>query len=201
MSDTCHTPRLSPVCDIIRMRETEPDAGPRQGPPEFDMDAFWAATDAARRDRNLSWVDLASAINEPFRGTPSIPISVSTLRGMRTKRSVTSAVVLQVLRWLGRAPESFLTLRNGVAEPCETLPEPGPSRLLRFDTQSIHAALDTERRRRGLTWKQVADELPGFTPGTLTNLASGPLIGFPRVMLITQWLRCPATRFVRARAR
>jgi hypothetical protein len=31
----------------------------------------------------------------------------------------------------------------------------------------------------------------------LANLATGPLIGFPRVMLITQWLHRPAADFVR----
>jgi HlyD family secretion protein len=34
---------------------------------------------------------------------------------------------------------------------------------------------------------------------TLTNLATGPLIGFPRVMLIPQWLGVPAASFVRGR--
>ncbi|MFP5234769.1 MAG: hypothetical protein ACLGSD_02620 [Acidobacteriota bacterium] len=66
-----------------------------------------------------------------------------------------------------------------------------------FDTKALHAALDAERCRRGLTWKQVAGELPGFTPAMLTNLATGPLIGFPRVMLLTQWVRRPAASFVR----
>jgi hypothetical protein len=35
----------------------------------------------------------------------------------------------------------------------------------------------------------------------LTNLASGPLIGFPRVMALTQWLGRPASDFVRARSK
>ncbi len=119
---------------------------------------------------------------------------------MQNKRSVTSAVVLQALRWLGRAPENFLAGRDAIAAAHEALPDPGPSRILRFDTRSLHAALDAERIGRGLTWKQVAEELPGFTQGMLTNLAGGPLIGFPRVMLITQWLHRPAVDFVRAHA-
>jgi hypothetical protein len=41
--------------------------------------------------------------------------------------------------------------------------------------------------------------LPGFTASMLTNLATGPLIGFPRVMLLTQWLGQPAAHFVRVR--
>ena len=102
-------------------------------------------------------------INKAFEGTPSIPISISTVRGTDKKNSVTSAVVLQVLRWLGRTPESFLSVRVAAPQASETLPDPGPGRVLRFDTRAMHAALDTERRKRGLTWKQVAGELPRFT--------------------------------------
>ncbi len=169
--------------------------------PGFDMQALCSALDEARRARNLSWGELTTGINEPFKGKSSIPINVSTIRGMQTKRSVTSAVVLQVLRWLDRAPESFLAGRDGASAANERLPDPGPSRILRFDTRSLHAALDAERMKRGLKWKQVADELPGFTESMLANLATGPLIGFPRVMLITQWLRRPAVDFVSGRER
>jgi hypothetical protein len=76
-------------------------------------------------------------------------------------------------------------------------PDPGPSRILRFDTRALYEALDAERRERGLTWKQTAGELPGFTEGMLTNLSMGPLIGFPRVMILAQWLGRPAASFVR----
>jgi hypothetical protein len=61
----------------------------------------------------------------------------------------------------------------------------------------MHATLNAERLRRKMSWKQVAGELPGFTESMLTNLATGPLIGIPRVMLIPQWLDVPAANFVR----
>jgi hypothetical protein len=167
----------------------------------FDMHALHEALDAKRHARRLTWVGLAAEINEPFIGTTSIPISVGTIRGMQNKRSATSAVVLQILRWLGRTPESFLSGRNLPPMASEILPEPGLSRILRFDTRMMHAALNAERLKRGMSWRQVADELPGFTESMLTNLATGPLIGFPRVMMITQWLNRPAASFVRDRAR
>ncbi len=163
----------------------------------FDMKQLHATLDAKRRAGGLSWIELTSEINKPFEGTPSIPISVATIRAMPTKSSVTSAVVLQVLRWLRSTPESFLAGRDAAPEAEETLPDPGPSRILRFDTRALYAALDVERRERGLTWKQAAGELPGFTESMLTNLSTGPLIGFPRVMMLTQWLRRPAASFVR----
>jgi hypothetical protein len=167
----------------------------------FDMNAFHAALDAERIARQLSWVALTAEINEPFRGTSSLPISVTTIKGMRTKRSVTSAVVLQALRWLGRTPESFLLGRDLAPTASEALPVAGTSRILRFDTRAMHAALNAERVRRGVTWRQVAAEMPGFTEGMLTNLAAGPLIGFPRVMAIPQWLGVPAASFMRDRGR
>jgi hypothetical protein len=163
---------------------------------DFDINALHTALDAERLARHSSWAELAAEINEPFKGTSSLPISVATIKNMRTKRSVTSAVVLQILRWFGRTPESFLSGRNFAPAANETLPIAGPARILRFDTRAIHAALNAERVKRGMTWRQVAHELPGFTESMLTNLATGPLIGFPRVMLITQWLCLPAASFV-----
>lgn len=168
---------------------------------EFDMRALETALDDERRARKLTWDQLTAEINAPFKHTPSIPISVGTLRTMTAKRSVTSAVVLQALRWLRLSPESFLKGRDQAPAPGEALPEAGPTQILRFDTAALHAALDAKRRERGLTWREVASELSGFTPGMLTNLASGPLIGFPRVMTLTQWLGQPAADFVRARSK
>jgi hypothetical protein len=165
----------------------------------FDMHALQAVLNAERQARGLTWPELALAINRPFEGTTSIPISVSTLSGMTKKRSVTSAVVLQVLAWLGRTPESFLAGRTAAPGDGEQLPDAGPGHVLRFDTRAIYEALNARRRERALTWKQAARELPGFTENMLTNLAGGPLIGFPRVMALTQWLGRPAADFVRVR--
>jgi hypothetical protein len=170
-------------------------------PRYFDMHALHTALDAARCARGLSWIALVAEINKPFEGTPSIPISISTVRSLENKNSVTSAVILQILRWLRRTPESFLSESGVAPQAAETLPDPGPARILRFDTRAMHAALDAERLKRGLKWKQVAKELPGFTENMLTNLANGPLIGFPRVMMITQWLGRPAASFVRDHSR
>jgi hypothetical protein len=91
------------------------------------MRALQAALDGERRARGLTWDQLAAEINEPFKHTPSISISVGTIRTMTAKRSVTSAM--------------------------------------------------------------------------LTNLANGPLIGFPRVMALVQWLGRPASDFVRVRSK
>jgi hypothetical protein len=79
------------------------------------------------------------------------------------KASVTSAVVLQVLRWIRRSPEDFLAGRPERSSDDEHLPDAGPGQILRFDTRSIYEALHVKGQRRGMTWKEVARELPGFT--------------------------------------
>jgi hypothetical protein len=111
-----------------------------------------------------------------------------------------SAVVLQVLRWLRRTPENFLAGCDQAPAPGEALPEAGSDQIMRFDTAALYAALDVKRREQGLSWNGVAKEMGGLTPSMLTNLTTGSLIGFPRVMVLTQWLGRPAADFVRARS-
>jgi hypothetical protein len=115
------------------------------------MRALQAALDGERRARGLTWDQLAAEINQPFKHTPSIPISAGTIRTMTSKRSVNSAVVLQVLRWLRRTPESFLAGRDRAPAAGEELPEAGAAQILRFDTAAIHAALAAKRREQGMT--------------------------------------------------
>jgi hypothetical protein len=110
-------------------------------------------------------------------------------------KSLSLRVVLQVLRWLGRSPESFVP---GLREtPARALPDDDTGRPA-LDTRAIYLAMNDRRAARELTWRDVADELgPGFTPGMLTRLADGTGIGFPRVMRIFQWLERPAAEFTR----
>jgi len=50
-----------------------------------------------------------------------------------------------------------------------------------------------------MTWRQVADEIGGFTPGMLTGLAKARHVGFPRVMRLVAWLDRPAASFTALR--
>ena len=146
---------LYPLFGSAMARRTphEPSAPAQSRLRRFDMRAFHLALDAARQTRGLSWAELAAETNRPLEGTTSIPIHQATLRGMLAKRSVTSAVVLQALAWLGRTPESFLTGSSSLAETL--LPESGPGRVLRFDTRALHAALNAQRQARGLSWEPI----------------------------------------------
>lgn len=168
---------------------------------QFNLAGFHRRLDSERQRRRLSWIELAEEINRPFTSTTSIPIYFATLRDMQKKSSVTSAVILQTLRWLDEAPEAFLVPSLDGASRETRLPRAGLDEVLRLDTVALYSSLNARRQQLDLTWIEVAQELPGFRPGMLTNLAKGPLIGFPRVMLLTQWLDLPLAHFVRARSR
>jgi len=159
------------------------------------MAALSEALDAKRSALGLTWQQLAIQVTDrPSRGSDR-RIAASTFKGMSQRGSVRDTVVLQVLRWLGRTPESFVP---GLREaPEHALPDDDTGRPA-LDTRAIYLAMNDRKAARELTWRDVARELgPGFTPGMLTRLAGGTGIGFPRVMRIFQWLERPAAEFTR----
>jgi hypothetical protein len=165
---------------------------------DFDIAALYAALDAQRQARGMSWQQVVREINALFAHTPARPISPSTVTGMRSAGTIEGDGVLQMLRWLERTPESFVPGHPEAAMEAAKLPDVGPYRILRFDTRKLYAALDTQRTERGMTWKQVASEIGGFSAASLTRLAKGGRTGFPQVMRMTRWLGRPAACFTRA---
>ncbi len=63
---------------------------------------------------------------------------------------------LFMVRWLGRAPESFMP---GSTAKSTALPLAGSDQRLRWDLQKLYDALDSKRRERSFTWPQLAHEL------------------------------------------
>lgn len=101
-----------------------------------------------------------------------------------------------MLRWLGRAPEEFLT--GPAVDVGDTrLPDPGPDSRLRWDLSQLHAALNAQRQQSGLAWKDLAETL-GCTPSRLTNLRTARQADLALVMRVTQWLEKPAAKFIHA---
>jgi hypothetical protein len=99
-----------------------------------------------------------------------------------------------MLRWLGRAPEEFLT--GTVVDVGDTrLPHPGPDSRLRWDLSELHAALNEQRQQRGLAWGELAQTI-GCTPSRLTNLRTARQADMGLVMRVTQWLERPAADFI-----
>lgn len=118
-------------------------------------------------------------------------------QALRTRRVVEGDGVLQVLRWLGRSPESFVPgAVDGVG-----LPDPGPGRILRFDTELIYDALNTRRVERNLTWRQVANEIGDSSEASLTRLAKVGRVAFPLASRIARWLGRPIASLTRVSRR
>jgi hypothetical protein len=167
------------------------------GQRDFDIPALYAALDEQRQARGMSWAQAAREMSGALRDAPARLISPSTLNGMRQRRTIEGDGVLQMLRWLQRSPESFLADRHGESRESEMLPHVGPSEILRFDTRALYAALDARRDERGMTWRQVADDIGAINAASLTRLAKVGRIGFPDVMRIVTWLGRPAVTFTR----
>jgi len=161
--------------------------------PGFSLSALYDAIDERRRDGELSWSQVAAEVSRccTFRR----PIAASTIAGLRTKRGGEGDGILQMLVWLGRSPESFVSGHPSADENRFRLPKLGRGQILRWDTKALHAAVNAQRQEFGWTWAETAKAIGGFTPGMLTLLSKGGRIGFPRVMRIVRWLDRPAVEF------
>ena len=168
---------------------------------DFDIAAMYAAMDALRTERGLSWTQVArqlweqsAALNEQRRDHP---ISPSTLTGIAKRGDCTCQHALFILRWLGRPPESFLSVVPRALEHA-SLPAAGPDQRLRWDLGAVYEALDARRRERGLTWRELAAELQ-CSDNQLTGIRTARYaIGMKRMMRIVVWLGCPASTFITA---
>ena len=171
---------------------------PNDSDGDFSLEALYVALDEKRRKRGLTWPAAAREISESFARTPARPISASTLTGIRTRRMVEGDGVLQMLRWLNRAPESFIAGHHDATDVSTALPATASNQILRFDTRALYEALNARRAERGLTWTDVALEIGGVSASGLTHLANGGRTAFPQVMRLARWLGRSAATFTRA---
>jgi hypothetical protein len=89
---------------------------------EFSLKALFAALDAERQARGLSWARMMREMRHSERPLPH-PLSQTTVMGRRTKGVAEGDGVLQMLRWLGRSPESFFPGRESTLELDARLPD------------------------------------------------------------------------------
>ena len=123
------------------------------------------------------------------------PISPATLTGIAKRGDTTCQHALFILRWLGRAPESFLSPVLRVAEDA-SMPAGGSDRRLRWDLPALYAALDAQRRDRQLTWGAAAKELR-CSEHQLKGIRTARFaINMKLAMRLVQWLGRPASHFV-----
>ena len=161
--------------------------------PSFELTTLYAALDAQRESRGLTWTQAVREINAV--GPTSIrQIAVSTVTGLPSKTLAEGDGVLQMLRWLKRSPESFLRDSSALTEE---LPEAKQEQVLRFDTPKLYEALNARRTGKGMTWPQVAGEIGGLRAASLTRYSKGGRTAFPEIMRICRWLGKPAATFVR----
>ena len=97
---------------------------------DFDIDALYAALDARRQARGLTWTQLTREISGQFERVPIRSTASSTVTGMRKRQVLEGDGVLQMLRWLGRAPEDFVP-GHPQSAPGTALPQVARGRILR----------------------------------------------------------------------
>lgn len=176
---------------------------PRPAPllEEFDLHAFFEAVDERRRELQLGWPALATAIWQQTQALNDRrndhPISPATIRGMADGRGLSCQHALFLLRWLEVPPETFIAQPQsgtiGVA-----LPATDDLHRLRWNLRKLYGALNAARTAREATWQQAADRLH-CSPNQLTGLRTAKFGTSMRLaMRITQALRRPAADFVYA---
>ena len=140
---------------------------------DFDIDALYAALNAERLARGMSWTEVTRAINNLFKNVPTRPISTSTVTGMRGRRVVEMACCRCSF---GGSRPSFIpaaTKRRGPADAA--------ARRRLADTPVRHSGdLYGPRRAAGSAWNDLAtgrDEIRRQPP-RLTKLANGGRLAF-----------------------
>lgn len=113
---------------------------------------------------------------------------------VRGRGTISCQYALFMLRWMGRAPEDFVT-RPVVDVGDVRLPAAGPECRLRWDLNQLYVELNEDRLVRGLTWARLAQTL-GCTPSRLTNLRTARLADMDLTMRIVQSLGRPAAAFI-----
>ena len=147
----------------------------------FNSPALYAALDARRRARGLSWQRAAGEIG----------VAASTLRRTETAGPMETDGILAMIRWLGCVPEEFI---RGV--DAELLKTAQPA-MGRFDSHALHQALEAHRRARGITWRELAAETGIGPAGMLTRLEKGGRIGVNVMVAAVGYLSRTVASFTR----
>ena len=155
----------------------------------FDVDMLFDALDAQRARRGLSWSGVAREIEEHY-----ARVSVATIKGIRGKANVEGDGCLQMMLWLGQAPESFVP---GLADEHRFVLKPASNGVLRFDVQKVFRLLESKRESEGITWNEMAAQIGGFTVQMLKRFEKGGRTSFPGIMRVARWLDVPIAELTR----
>ena len=166
--------------------------------PVFDCGVLFSALDAKRCDRGLGWYELADELwqqsSDLNAQRTDHPLCGGAVQRLETREATSCQYALFMLRWLGRAPEDFLS--GPVVDVGDArLPDAEIDCRLRWNLNQLHAALNEQRRERDLTWAELGQELD-CTPSRLTNLRTAHFADMDLAMRVTQWLGQPAAAFI-----
>jgi transcriptional regulator with XRE-family HTH domain len=64
------------------------------------------------------------------------------------------------------------------------------------DVEALYSALDTKRRRQGVSWREVANELD-LSASTFTRMAQGQRPDVDTFTTLLAWLEMPAAKYAR----
>ena len=106
--------------------------------------------------------------------------------------------ILQMLIWLQRTPESFVPGFRDADDECYRLPRLESNRILRVDTASLFAALQSQRSARELSWTDLDRQLEIGGTSPLTGLAKGGRTSIKMLTVVAGWLGKPCVAFTRA---
>ena len=157
---------------------------------EFDVLSLWQAMDAKRQEMGFSETEMMDDLNRV--NNQRVPMALETVKNMVRRRDTTCQHALHMLRWLNETPESFLS----PLEEKTHLPFSSDKRLY-WSMAALGEAVAEKKKNKGLTWKQVADEL-----GCSQNQASGIQklrygMSVHLAMRVTRWLGRSSTEFIR----
>ena len=68
--------------------------------------------------------------------------------------------------------------------------------MIRFDSKSLYEALDAQRRRREMSWKQLAAEI-GVSHSTITRTKQGGRMEVDGMLAMVAWLGANVEKFTR----
>lgn len=138
----------------------------------FDGRALYAAMNAQRVEREVSWQEIARQTG----------VAASTLHRTRLNGPMETDGILSMAKWLGRPLEDFILGAEAVAQANRKVAQ------YRFNCKALYAALDAQRLAGGMTWLQTATEIGGVLPPMLTRLAKGGRVDVRLVVRAVGWL-------------
>lgn len=100
--------------------------------------------------------------------------------------------VFAMIRWLGNPFHSYVACGRFT---CKT-PEIAKSATPRFDATKFYAAINERRKSMGLTWSELALQIPQTSPAMLTRLAHGGRMSVQLVASLSCWLGIAPETFV-----